>query len=485
LYVAAKDVNKTILDFFNGATKPEYITSVVIDDPRSGKPSKKAYGIRMSVAKKILTTRNSLPNKKFTSIEQIQNIRGVGKDTFNDITNIFEIKAILDEIKGDIDKQKPDTKNIIEDLKESYQINDSLRQTHKTRLKKQMSSIKKQEEKANNAFDQFIPSKVSPDLRKSDPTYVSSVSKLPDHLINVIERAKTRLEARESKRVMRVYLDDDMIDDLGLTKNDDGTLSGQADLKRILTYSKNSSVGNEFFMNDSLVALCHDAIEAGDIVNDALTSCNNDDTDNSTTTTSNPSLDTDVNDDNTDSDDNNDELINKKIQIQLDKLISPESQKEQELERAKLSGDIIPNLGFGKVGPADVTSYHDFHNLQIAFEDIWTEIFDEKLGLDGKQLYEEWVNIKEDDDDEEDEFRVITTADQLQQFYDHLLSLVDRTAQNDERFGKVKWLIPEITIKQWSFLDEPTKENLYSLAVTALSKDKARKQVISIRGARI
>jgi hypothetical protein len=46
-------------------------------------------------------------------------------------------------------------------------------------------------------------------------------------------------------------------------------------------------------------------------------------------------------------------------------------------------------------GPADVTSYHDFHAVQIAFEHVWTELFDQELKGLGKKLYGEVVKIEE------------------------------------------------------------------------------------------
>jgi hypothetical protein len=44
-------------------------------------------------------------------------------------------------------------------------------------------------------------------------------------------------------------------------------------------------------------------------------------------------------------------------------------------------------------GPTDVTSYHDFSTLQIAFDDVWTRIFDGDLEDLGRQLYREYVGL--------------------------------------------------------------------------------------------
>ena len=44
-------------------------------------------------------------------------------------------------------------------------------------------------------------------------------------------------------------------------------------------------------------------------------------------------------------------------------------------------------------GPSDVTSYHDFSTLQIAFENVWTQIFDGELEALGREIYREYVGL--------------------------------------------------------------------------------------------
>jgi hypothetical protein len=46
-------------------------------------------------------------------------------------------------------------------------------------------------------------------------------------------------------------------------------------------------------------------------------------------------------------------------------------------------------------GASDVTSYHDFHSLQIAFEHVWSQIFDGELEALGRDLYREYVHLKD------------------------------------------------------------------------------------------
>jgi hypothetical protein len=44
-------------------------------------------------------------------------------------------------------------------------------------------------------------------------------------------------------------------------------------------------------------------------------------------------------------------------------------------------------------GPADVPSFHDFHHLNIAFEHVWQELFDENVTEKSKELYTELVEL--------------------------------------------------------------------------------------------
>lgn len=47
-------------------------------------------------------------------------------------------------------------------------------------------------------------------------------------------------------------------------------------------------------------------------------------------------------------------------------------------------------------GPADVPAFHDFHQVRIAFESVWTELFDDNVMGKGEELYEMLVEVGED-----------------------------------------------------------------------------------------
>ena len=82
--------DEPVLRFFNEATNPDQIVIHVEDDPEFGLGTSRTYGIRPTLAKRILEKRDSLPDKKFQSLAQIDSIKGIGPDTLHDILYSFE-----------------------------------------------------------------------------------------------------------------------------------------------------------------------------------------------------------------------------------------------------------------------------------------------------------------------------------------------------------------------------------------------------------
>lgn len=77
------------LGFLNTATSPEQIMERIKDDPAFNLSPSKAYAIGETVAQKIIETRNSLPGNKYTSLNQLLDVIGVGEDKVQDITYSF------------------------------------------------------------------------------------------------------------------------------------------------------------------------------------------------------------------------------------------------------------------------------------------------------------------------------------------------------------------------------------------------------------
>ena len=81
-------------------------------------------------------------------------------------------------------------------------------------------------------------------------------------------------------------------------------------------------------------------------------------------------------------------------------------------------------------GPSDVTSYHDFHNLQIAFQSIWTEMFDGQLGTLGKDLYREFVKLKQFNGVDAGVDPSINTIADLEELLSHIKEFAKDTVEN-------------------------------------------------------
>jgi len=90
-----------VLKFFNKVKNAEEIVEAIRDDPTFGK-SNGAYGIRKPVANIILQTRAKLPGNKFTEINQINKVHGIGPDTLNDI--FFSFFSDIIKERSDIEK---------------------------------------------------------------------------------------------------------------------------------------------------------------------------------------------------------------------------------------------------------------------------------------------------------------------------------------------------------------------------------------------
>jgi hypothetical protein len=80
----------TLLDFLNRAKSASEIVRRIGDDPDFGPPSERAYGVRPSLAQRILEERDRLPNRRFESLEQVDDVRGVGPDTLHDMLARFQ-----------------------------------------------------------------------------------------------------------------------------------------------------------------------------------------------------------------------------------------------------------------------------------------------------------------------------------------------------------------------------------------------------------
>lgn len=89
-------VQQKILEFLNNAASPEGIagdepqTGPVLDNPRSGySEGRPGYDIGLTVARRILQTRDSLADGVFTNLTQVASVQGMGADKLGDLAHTF------------------------------------------------------------------------------------------------------------------------------------------------------------------------------------------------------------------------------------------------------------------------------------------------------------------------------------------------------------------------------------------------------------
>ena len=119
-----------------------------------------------------------------------------------------------------------------------------------------------------------------------------------------------------------------------------------------------------------------------------------------------------------------DELVKESVNLQMGSATSPEEQLAYgSMPRIPNTADkdetqtrILETFQL-RPGASDVTSYHDFHTLQIAFQHVWTRIFDGELEKLGRDLYREYVRLKD--------YGGVSTADLEISTADDLHRLID------------------------------------------------------------
>jgi hypothetical protein len=112
-----------------------------------------------------------------------------------------------------------------------------------------------------------------------------------------------------------------------------------------------------------------------------------------------------------------DELVAHHVDVQMKSATSPEDRLTYGLipngaDKDQVQSGLLETFEL-RPGASDVTAYHDFHTLQIAFEHVWTRLFDGELEQLGRQLYTEYVGLKDFLGYDPDADRPISSLDDL------------------------------------------------------------------------
>ena len=248
-------------------------------------------------------------------------------------------------------------------------------------------------ERAKKAFAAFSPSNVLPEERE-ERTYLAPGDKLIDALEFVATKGAQDLRHAEPGRGIRLERTPEL-DKLIKNKKGEGSATiGTIDLDDLLGYvTTRLEAGITVPPSDPLVAACSADTEAERRLKEIETQkpghhaptvdtvgSPNGGGSNGTEHTLPPG-----------------EFVKSKARLLMDSAVSPEHQIRIDPPGRVDEKDVAKSLDTFELrdGPSDVTSYHDFNTLQIAFRHVWTEVFDRELERMGRELFEEYVKLKD------------------------------------------------------------------------------------------
>jgi hypothetical protein len=118
-------------------------------------------------------------------------------------------------------------------------------------------------------------------------------------------------------------------------------------------------------------------------------------------------------------------LVGRQVALLMAKVVAPEQQLRFDVPGRQKGDELARALETFQLraGPSDVTSYHDFSSLQIAFQHVWTEVFDGQLAPLGKELYCEYVKLKASLGIDDAPDQTIDTLDDLAQLMGEIRDL--------------------------------------------------------------
>ncbi|MGL5081930.1 MAG: hypothetical protein ACRC8A_10635 [Microcoleaceae cyanobacterium] len=271
--------------------------------------------------------------------------------------------------------------SVTANLDASFKFEQGVQATLRKQLQERLKPAIAAKKKADEAFQNFTLSKVSPEVRAS-ATYLNPGEKIFDKLINLFDNGLIDLPSFDlgAKRKLVLHLTQEQLEAWGLIANN-GSVSGEVSLAEVVEYIRDITGGGTLEYNRPVIENCLKAKEAERLFEAALAKCRADSNGESeepepeTETPETPELTTSS-------------LLREQITRQMKHTTPPEQELKYGVE---LDGEIVARI---PKGPADVTAYHDFHELQIAFEHVWTEAFDKSMPTFFRSIYSEMVRYK-------------------------------------------------------------------------------------------
>ena len=360
-----------------------------------------------------------------------------------------------------------DSKKIIDSFNSSFLAGNLIKKVLDDKAKENYKKIKSIKEKVKKAFENFYPSKLSKEQRQ-DPTYYIIGEDLKENQKDVIKRNLGKLnKSKHSKRILMsssepyTYGPSPSVDlgaaNVSIPGIDLTPTSpvGAINIDEFGLLWQSKIGGTSVIKSPQPLATCKEKVLAERIINQITSPAP------SIPATDNPG----------DGSINSDDISTRPVATQdfIVEQINQVSQSDvlnNSLNSNRANQEDIKNIinGFNlDKGPIDVTATHDFYDLKIAFENIWTEVFDEQLMQNGGNLYSEWVRLQDSFDPEAED----ATIESEQDLTD-LMNQIELFKNQAEDIIPVdpdtRRLLPTLTALQWSLLSPDARTFIYDKA---------------------
>jgi hypothetical protein len=362
-------------------------------------------------------------------------------------------------------------KQVASEIKESNSLKTGLKDALITQLRKNVQPTLDLKRTTDKTFQNFSLSSL-PKAMRSRPTYLSPDDDLDEIQKQVVSSALEDIpkldQAAGVKRKLRLALTEDRLQEFGLTPDGRGVVSGEISTSSLLMYTRTASNSTELEYSSPILAECK-RLDAERLFRDALNRCE--------VSTEPTESGVDLNEEPEASEITTDVFIQGQLERQMKHVTAPEVELKYGVER---EGEITATIT--KPGPADVTSYHDFYELQIAFDYIWKEAFDGTLTDVMKEAYAEMVRYSNQVSGVPHEYieflnKPIESVDDMRQLYEDFRLLQNMIANSNRETdsgttdtplqfvpSKVKSLLPQIDDSDWTAMQLSDQEALLRLA---------------------
>jgi len=274
-------------------------------------------------------------------------------------------------------------------------------------------------DRAKTALADFNPSRYSPDER-ARPSYLAPGDDLTTAMGTLFDRSVEKLHESSRNRSLRLELNDELKALMSAGPGDFDKLIGTVDFGPFIDYLKQRIGAGFLHDSDSVYRECAAEVEADRKLAEIEEMVSSDNVGSGKACATHAYSDT------TDSSQERPaSLVDHHVKLQMRTATSPESQllfsvpTHADQESAKKALETFEL----RDGPSDTTSYHDFSTLQIAFENVWTEVFDGQIQSLGEELYHEYVKLKVLTGTDTGPDRPITTIDDLRRLIDEIREL--------------------------------------------------------------